>query len=99
MEDLESLFKLGLMEKSRLFCGAEPHLPGNRPALSVETDPADYCIVAPDTVIHCEGEPVKRDDEESKDDVGYDDIGGVKKQLCPQARHARVPSPCAIERA
>merc|ERR1712072_423554 len=41
----------------------------------------EYCIVAPDTVIHCEGEPVKREDEESKDDVGYDDIGGVKKQL------------------
>jgi transitional endoplasmic reticulum ATPase len=32
-------------------------------------------------VIHCEGEPVKREDEESKDDVGYDDIGGVRKQL------------------
>ncbi len=47
----------------------------------VETDPADYCIVAPDTVIHCEGEPIKRDDEERLDDVGYDDIGGVKKQL------------------
>jgi transitional endoplasmic reticulum ATPase len=47
----------------------------------VETDPEDYCIVAPDTVIHCEGDPVKREDEESKDDVGYDDIGGVRKQL------------------
>ena len=47
----------------------------------VETDPVEYCIVAPDTVIHCEGEPIKRDDEESKDDVGYDDIGGVRKQL------------------
>ena len=30
----------------------------------IETDPAPYCIVAPDTVIHCEGEPVKREDEE-----------------------------------
>jgi len=47
----------------------------------VETDPDEYCIVAPDTVIHCEGEPIKREDEETKDDVGYDDIGGVKKQL------------------
>merc|ERR1719194_200573 len=47
----------------------------------VETDPAEYCIVAPDTVIHCEGEPIKREDEEKMDDVGYDDIGGVKKQL------------------
>ena len=34
-----------------------------------------------DTVIHCEGEPIKREDEEKMDDVGYDDIGGVRKQL------------------
>jgi len=32
-------------------------------------------------VIHCEGEPIKREDEEKMDDVGYDDIGGVRKQL------------------
>jgi transitional endoplasmic reticulum ATPase len=48
----------------------------------VETDPEPYCIVAPDTVIHCEGEPIKREEEESKlAEVGYDDIGGVRKQL------------------
>ena len=35
----------------------------------VETEPAPYCIVAPDTVIFCEGEPVKREDEERLDDV------------------------------
>ena len=32
-------------------------------------------------MIHCEGEPIKREDEERMDDVGYDDIGGVRKQL------------------
>ena len=32
-------------------------------------------------MIHCEGEPIKREDEEKMDDVGYDDIGGVRKQL------------------
>ncbi|EGC32661.1 cell division cycle protein 48 [Dictyostelium purpureum] len=47
----------------------------------VETDPAEYCIVAPETFIHCEGEPVKREDEDRLDEVGYDDIGGVRKQL------------------
>jgi len=48
----------------------------------VETDPEPYCIVAPDTVIHCEGEPIKREEEENKlAEVGYDDIGGVRKQL------------------
>ena len=47
----------------------------------VETDPSPYCIVAPDTVIHCEGEPVKREEEERMDDVGYDDVGGCRKQM------------------
>eukprot|EP01087_Luapelamoeba_hula_P011688 TRINITY_DN320_c0_g1_i1.p1 TRINITY_DN320_c0_g1~~TRINITY_DN320_c0_g1_i1.p1 ORF type:complete len:816 (+),score=162.07 TRINITY_DN320_c0_g1_i1:72-2450(+) len=46
-----------------------------------ETDPAEFCIVAPDTIIHCEGDPIKREDEERLDDVGYDDIGGCRKQL------------------
>merc|ERR1712057_126905 len=47
----------------------------------VETEPADYCLVTQDTVIHCEGDPIKREDEEKLDDVGYDDIGGCKAQL------------------
>ncbi|KAL6648350.1 hypothetical protein ACP70R_012574 [Stipagrostis hirtigluma subsp. patula] len=42
---------------------------------------AEYCIVAPDTEIFCDGEPVKREDEERLDDVGYDDVGGMRKQL------------------
>eukprot|EP00930_Biecheleria_cincta_P105371 TRINITY_DN9803_c0_g1_i1.p1 TRINITY_DN9803_c0_g1~~TRINITY_DN9803_c0_g1_i1.p1 ORF type:complete len:797 (-),score=171.78 TRINITY_DN9803_c0_g1_i1:157-2547(-) len=47
----------------------------------VAVEPGEFCIVAPDTVIHCEGEPVSREDEERLDDVGYDDIGGCKKVL------------------
>ncbi|VAH74678.1 unnamed protein product [Triticum turgidum subsp. durum] len=48
----------------------------------MEIDPAaDYCVVAPDTEIFCEGEPVKREDEERLDDVGYDDVGGMGKPL------------------
>ena len=42
----------------------------------------ECCIVAPETVIHCEGELIKRDDEERLDDVGYDDIGGCRKYAC-----------------
>ena len=30
----------------------------------IETDPQPLCIVDPDTVIHCEGEPIKREEEE-----------------------------------
>lgn len=47
----------------------------------VGVDPGDYCLVTPETVIHTEGEPVKREDEERLDDVGYDDIGGCRKQM------------------
>lgn len=35
--------------------------------------------MAPDTVIHCEGEPVKREEEERLDEIGYEDIGASAK--------------------
>ena len=44
-------------------------------------DPGDCCIVTPDTKIHSDGAPVKREDEDRLDDVGYDDIGGFRKQM------------------
>jgi len=48
----------------------------------VDLDPAPFCIVAPETTIHCEGDPIKREDEEaSMNEIGYDDIGGCRKQL------------------
>uniref|UniRef100_A0A8C4QSH2 Valosin containing protein n=1 Tax=Eptatretus burgeri TaxID=7764 RepID=A0A8C4QSH2_EPTBU len=58
----------------------------------VETDPPPYCIVAPDTVIHCEGEPVKREDEEEMlNEVGYDDIGGCRRQLAQIKEMVELP--------
>ena len=57
----------------------------------VETDPADYCIVAPDTEIFCEGEPISREDEERLDDVGYDDVGGVRKQMAQIRELVELP--------
>jgi hypothetical protein len=62
----------------------------------VETDPPEMCIVAPDTVIHCEGEPVKREDEERLDEVGYDDIGGVRRQLAQIREMIEVPPPPVV---
>jgi len=47
----------------------------------VETDPGEFCIVAPNTMIFDEGEPIKREDEEKLDGAGYDDIGGCRKQM------------------
>merc|ERR1711936_431056 len=58
----------------------------------IETDPAPYCIGAPDTVIHCEGEPVKREDEEDAlNSIGYDDIGGCRKQLAALKEMVELP--------
>eukprot|EP00903_Cladosiphon_okamuranus_P010727 g10139.t1 len=45
-------------------------------------DEAEYCYVNEDTEILCEeGETLKRDDDESLNEIGYDDIGGCKRQL------------------
>lgn len=57
----------------------------------VETDPDEFCIVAPDTVIHCEGEPLIRENEEKQDDIGYDDIGGCRKQLAQLRELVELP--------
>ncbi|KAG5126192.1 hypothetical protein JHK82_027027 [Glycine max] len=57
----------------------------------IETDPAEYCVVAPDTEIFCEGEPVKREDENRLDEVGYDDVGGVRKQMAQIRELVELP--------
>ncbi|KAF8403105.1 hypothetical protein HHK36_011199 [Tetracentron sinense] len=57
----------------------------------IETDPADYCVVAPDTEIFCEGEPVRREDEDRLDEVGYDDVGGVRKQMAQIRELVELP--------
>lgn len=58
----------------------------------VETDPSPFCIVASDTVIHCEGAPIKREEEEeSVNAVGYDDIGGCRKQLMQIKEMVELP--------
>ena len=58
----------------------------------IETDPSPYCIVAPDTVIHCDGDPIKRQDEEDMlNEVGYDDVGGCRKQLAQIKEMVELP--------
>ncbi|CAG0914015.1 unnamed protein product [Notodromas monacha] len=58
----------------------------------VDLDPSPYCIVAPDTVIHCEGEPIKREEEEEAlNEVGYEDIGGCRKQLAQIKEMVELP--------
>eukprot|EP01059_Diplonema_ambulator_P021984 TRINITY_DN365_c0_g1_i1.p1 TRINITY_DN365_c0_g1~~TRINITY_DN365_c0_g1_i1.p1 ORF type:complete len:795 (+),score=410.46 TRINITY_DN365_c0_g1_i1:62-2446(+) len=57
----------------------------------VETEPDEYCIVSPDTMIHCDGEPIKREDEEKATDVGYEDVGGCRKQLAQIREMVELP--------
>ncbi|PSR89934.1 Cell division cycle protein like [Actinidia chinensis var. chinensis] len=57
----------------------------------IETDPGEYCVVAPDTEIFCEGEPVRRDDEDRLDEIGYDDVGGVRKQMAQIRELVELP--------
>ncbi|KAL2481378.1 Cell division control protein 48E [Abeliophyllum distichum] len=57
----------------------------------IETDPPEYCVVAPDTEIFCEGEPVRREDEDRLDEVGYDDVGGVRRQMAQIRELVELP--------
>jgi transitional endoplasmic reticulum ATPase len=57
----------------------------------VETDPENYCIVGTQTMIFTEGEPIKREDEEKADGIGYDDIGGCRKQLAQIREMIELP--------
>ncbi len=58
----------------------------------IKTEPSPYCIVAPETIIHCEGEPIQREVEETLiDEIGFDDIGGledVKRGLQELIQHS-----------
>jgi len=49
----------------------------------IDLDPAtsEFAIVVPDTILFAEGEPIKREDEERLGLIGYDDIGGCRKQM------------------
>ena len=58
----------------------------------IECEPSPYCIVAQDTIIHCEGEPIKREDEESNlNEIGYDDVGGCRKQMAQIRELVELP--------
>ncbi|KAJ6672339.1 AAA-FAMILY ATPASE [Salix viminalis] len=57
----------------------------------IETEPGEYCVVAPDTEIFCEGEPIIREDEERLNEVGYDDVGGVRKQMAQIRELVELP--------
>ncbi len=58
----------------------------------VQTDEDEMGIVAQDTVIHCEGEPIDReDDDAAQAGPFYEDIGGVRKQMAQIREMVELP--------
>jgi hypothetical protein len=57
----------------------------------VACEPSEIGIVGPQTMLFTEGEPVKREDEEKLDEVGYDDIGGCRKQMAQIREMIELP--------
>ncbi|SCU92561.1 LAMI_0E11034g1_1 [Lachancea mirantina] len=58
----------------------------------VDVEPEEYAVVAQDTIIHSEGEPINREDEENNiNEVGYDDIGGCRKQMAQIRELVELP--------
>lgn len=47
----------------------------------IATEPGDFGLVASDTILFTDGEPINRDEEDKGNDVGFEDIGGVRRQL------------------
>lgn len=44
-------------------------------------EPEEFGIVTSDTLLFTEGAPIVRDEEDNKNDVGYEDIGGCRRQM------------------
>ncbi|ODV85968.1 hypothetical protein CANARDRAFT_7327 [[Candida] arabinofermentans NRRL YB-2248] len=58
----------------------------------VEVEPEEHAIVSQDTIIHSEGEPINREDDENNlNEVGYDDIGGCRKQMAQIRELVELP--------
>ena len=57
----------------------------------VDVEPGELGIVAPTTTLFDEGEPINRDDENDAEEVGYDDIGGCRKQMAKIREMIELP--------
>lgn len=45
----------------------------------IATEEGNYGLVASDTILFNDGDPIERDDENKINDVGYEDVGGCRK--------------------
>ena len=42
-------------------------------------EPEEFGIVTSDTLLFTDGKPIVREEEDNKNDVGYEDIGGCRR--------------------
>jgi len=42
-------------------------------------EPGEFGIVSSETILFTDGNPIIREDEDSNNDVGYEDVGGCRK--------------------
>jgi len=47
----------------------------------VSAEPGNFGIFAADTLLYAEGDPINREEEDKVNDVGYEDVGGCRKQM------------------
>ena len=57
----------------------------------VATEPGDFGIITSATVLFTEGEPIVREEENKMDGVGYEDIGGCRKQMAQIREMIELP--------
>jgi transitional endoplasmic reticulum ATPase len=57
----------------------------------VEVAPGNFGTVTDKTLVYTEGEPIKREEEEAADGVGYDDIGGCGPQMAKIREMVELP--------
>lgn len=57
----------------------------------VATDPGEFGVVTASTVLFTEGEPIEREEEDKMDNIGYEDIGGCRKQMAQIREMIELP--------
>jgi transitional endoplasmic reticulum ATPase len=79
------------VKKGDCFIVREGFRPVEFKVMEIDPPDTDYCVVEPNCVIHYDGTPLTREDEERLDEVGYDDLGGVRKQLAAIREMIELP--------
>ena len=45
------------------------------------TEPGDFGLITAETVMYTDGDPISREDDDRNNEVGYEDVGGCRKQM------------------